>query len=95
VTETAPVSLHALVHGRVQNVGFRFFVHDLARTLGLSGFVRNLTDGSTVEVTAEGPRAQLETLLKQLHDGPPGARVARVDATWNTATGNYDRFSIR
>jgi acylphosphatase len=95
MSESSPVSLHALVHGRVQNVGFRFFVDDLARSYGLTGFVRNLSYGRTVEVTAEGQRTDLETLLKQLHEGPPGAHVERVDASWNQATGNYDRFSIR
>ena len=69
--------IHVRVTGRVQGVGFRWFVRERARRLGLSGWVRNLRDGS-VEVAAAGDAGQLELLLGELRRGPEGAAVADV-----------------
>ena len=85
----------AEVRGRVQGVGFRFFVQDEARRLGLGGYVRNLPDGRRVEGVAEGPRADLEVLLAALRRGPPDAYVERVSADWRPATGEFVGFGIR
>ena len=80
------VRLTALVSGRVQGVGFRYWTRDQARELGLRGSATNLRDGR-VEVVAEGPRAECENLLARL-GGPraPGAVLA-VDATWGDPQG--------
>ena len=67
-----------LVRGRVQGVGFRWFVARTARKLGLTGHARNLPDGS-VEVVASGEPAELERLAHKLAKGPPGAVVAGVE----------------
>ena len=88
-------TLRALVRGRVQGVGFRAFVVWRARELALDGFARNLSDGTTVEVIAEGPRASLETLLTSLKEGPPMSYVKSVDVTWGAATSAYDGFGVR
>jgi len=93
VTDEAPVSFRAVVRGRVQGVNFRGFVYTRARTLQLTGYVRNLPDGS-VEVVAEGKRAELEQLLRYLHGGPRGARVRRVDTEWREATGLSRAFDV-
>ena len=69
--------LHLRVTGVVQGVGFRWFVRERARRLGLAGWVRNLPDGS-VEVLAEGDQGQLDLLEGELKKGPQGARVAAV-----------------
>jgi acylphosphatase len=66
--------LHVRVSGIVQGVGFRWFVREKARRLGLNGWVRNLPDGS-VEVVAAGDDGQLELLKEELRRGPPGAVV--------------------
>lgn len=66
-----------LVSGRVQGVGFRWFVEREASTLGLSGWVRNREDGR-VEVMATGTREQLAALYRKLHEGPRAARVDEV-----------------
>ncbi|MBI4916300.1 MAG: acylphosphatase [Acidobacteria bacterium] len=66
-----------LVSGRVQGVGFRYFVAREAEALGVAGWVRNLPDGQ-VEVLAEGTDPQLSTLEGRLWQGPPHARVAAV-----------------
>ncbi len=81
-----------MIRGRTQGVGFRAFVRDHARSLGLTGIARNLSDGVTVEVIAEGPRDALELLLASLRQGPPMAYVERVDALWREATGGYAGF---
>lgn len=67
-----------VIHGRVQGVGFRWFVKHQADRLGLRGSVTNLRDGS-VEVVAEGAEASLQALLEALRRGPAGARVERVE----------------
>jgi acylphosphatase len=70
-------SLHVRVTGLVQGVGFRWYVRERARRLGLSGWVRNLRDG-TVEVLAAGDPAQIELLRAELLRGPSGASVEQL-----------------
>jgi acylphosphatase len=70
--------IHVLVRGRVQGVGFRWFVREAARELGLAGWVRNRPDG-TVEVAAEGNALMLGKLRDALRNGPPGAVITSVD----------------
>jgi len=86
--------LEAHVHGRVQGVGFRYFVLELANRLRLRGWVAN-DPGGAVSVLAEGPRDTLDALLEGLRDGPPAARVERVDSAWSPATGEFTRFGVR
>lgn len=86
--------LHATIEGRVQGVGFRAFVIDRAIALGLTGWVRNRWDRS-VEVVAEGSRADLDKLLLVLRRGPTAASVLRVDQDWEEPTGEFSRFSVR
>lgn len=62
------------VTGRVQGVWFRGWTVDVARSLGLSGWVRNRPDGS-VEILADGDTAALDALIHRCREGPPGARV--------------------
>jgi acylphosphatase len=64
--------------GRVQGVGFRYFVRHRALTLEIQGWVRNTPDGS-VEAEATGPEQALAALEAELWKGPPGARVDRVE----------------
>jgi acylphosphatase len=85
--------LHAIVHGDVQGVGFRYFVQRRAQQLGLRGWVRNNDDG-TVELVAEGTRRQLEDLKRALEEGPRLARVDRVETKWSEGTGKLDRFEL-
>ncbi len=76
----------ARVEGRVQGVGYRFFVQSRAEYLHLAGSVRNMPNQS-VRVEAEGPREALDALIEDLRTGPPGARVGRVDVEWLPPTG--------
>lgn len=86
--------LEATVHGRVQGVSFRHYTRLEAQRLHLTGWVANHADG-TVRTAAEGPEAALREFMVYLQQGPPMAHVARVDATWSAATGEFPQFSIR
>lgn len=85
----------AKVYGRVQGVFFRYFVKNVARNLGLKGYVRNLPRGDAVEVQSEGDKQQLEKLIEQLKIGPPGAWVNRVEIDWSGYSREFTDFSIR
>jgi acylphosphatase len=87
--------LYATVYGRVQGVYFRYFVRNVARKLGLKGYVRNLASGDAVEIKAEGEKPQLDRLLEELKTGPPGASIKRVETDWSEYTGQFDNFTIR
>jgi acylphosphatase len=82
------------VTGRVQGVGFRWWVRRRAEQLGLVGWVMNADDERSVEVVAEGPRTSLEQLERLLEVGPSGAQVESINAQRGPASGEYDRFGI-
>jgi acylphosphatase len=86
--------LHARVIGRVQGVGFRYFVMTSATELGLTGWVRNRRDGS-VEVLAEGAMDQLEKLVAVLKRGSRSSSVREVKSNIQIATGEYGSFHVR
>src|SRR3954451_25281461 len=86
--------LDATITGRVQGVGFRYFVLREAMALGGTGWVAN-TSGGAVRCVAEGPRGSLESLQERLHDGPPSADVEHVTVAWMPATGTFASFEIR
>jgi acylphosphatase len=88
------IRLYAVVEGRVQGVGFRYFVVEQAVALNLTGWVRNKWDGA-VEVTAEGKRETLERLLRKLQRGPCSAYVSRILEDWQPATGEFTDFRVR
>lgn len=85
--------LHAIIHGQVQGVSFRYYTQREAQSLDLTGWVANRPDG-TVEVVAEGPRPALAQFLLFLQRGPSQARVDRVDVEWLGATGRFTRFQV-
>jgi acylphosphatase len=82
-----------IVHGRVQGVGFRFFVQHVGSRLGLVGNVRNCPD-STVEILVEGTEGKIADLIKQVAKGPSLARVDRVDVIDIPIQGTYGTFSM-
>jgi acylphosphatase len=88
------VRLDATVSGRVQGVGFRYFVLREAMGLSLRGWVSNTMDGS-VRCVAEGPRDQLELLLDRLRVGPAAAIVEHTSEAWMPATGTLGPFEVR
>lgn len=74
-------TVRIVVTGRVQGVGFRFFVSDAARPLGVTGYARNMESRQHVEVVASGEEVQLAKLLDLVRVGPSGARVDNVEVT--------------
>ena len=86
--------IQASVDGRVQGVAFREYTRREALRLGLSGWVRNLPDGS-VELTFEGPATQTEALLSWLATGSPSSQVARVKYIELAPLGETGPFVIR
>lgn len=86
--------LHVTLRGRVQGVGFRYYVMENAIALDLTGWVRNRWDGS-VEVAAEGARPVLEQFLTVLKRGPRLANVNDAEVEWETASGEFSGFNAR
>jgi acylphosphatase len=82
-----------VITGRVQGVGFRWYVLQAARALGLSGEVRNRTDGAVV-VEAEGAREVLERLLETAREGPVMAMVTQMDVSWTEGAAQFRDFRI-
>ena len=86
-------AFYAVAQGKVQGVYYRAFVSRNAARLGVTGYVRNLPDNS-VEILAEGEKAQLEKLIEYLKQGPPGASVDDLELTWSAYTGQYRDFQV-
>lgn len=91
-TEDSSVRAHVTIRGLVQGVWFRASAADEARAIGLSGWVRNA--GDDVEAVFEGSRLRVEGMIAWCHDGPPRARVERVDVQWEAPEG-LSGFGIR
>lgn len=87
------IAIQARITGRVQGVSFRAWTHAQAQARGLVGWVQNEPDGA-VRACIEGPRAVVQEMLTTLHDGPPAARVDRVDST-DASPDGFETFEIR
>ncbi len=86
--------LRMVVSGRVQGVFFRSAAAAQARALGVTGYARNLDDG-TVEIVAEGARGALELLAAWGHHGPRSARVEEVRIEWSELLNEFSEFTVR
>jgi acylphosphatase len=84
----------ARVTGRVQGVGFRWWVRRQADTLELTGWVMNADEERAVELVAEGSPESLDELERRLWSGPDGARVEAVSTQRGPASGEFERFGI-
>ncbi len=85
--------IHVIVRGRVQGVFFRDHTRDKARSLNLSGWVRNRKDG-TVEAVIEGEALAVEKMFTWLHSGSPSSRVDDIQVTEEPPTGENSSFEI-
>jgi acylphosphatase len=86
------VTRHLAISGRVQGVGFRFYMERKARELGITGWVRNRRDGS-VESVVQGNPGAVETIIEWARRGPPSAVVAEVKVS--EGEGDFGRFEVR
>lgn len=93
MTSTEKQARRFLVRGRVQGVGFRWFVEREAHILGIAGWVRNKAD-SSVEVLAMGTREQLSGLRSRLREGPRAARVDDVEESEANPVSGLTTFRI-
>lgn len=82
------------VTGDVQGVGFRYHTRRIADRFGLSGWVKNMPDGS-VYIEAEGQWEVLERFVDWLHEGPARARVHHVEVDRTDRLKNFDGFDVR
>ena len=85
---------HVVIEGKVQGVFFRANVQQVARSLDLAGWVRNLPDGR-VEAVVEGVENNMAAMLDWCRQGPPYAVVRQVEVTEEPYSGDYRDFSIR
>lgn len=90
----AATRVHLVVTGRVQGVGFRYFVLRQAQALGLTGYVRNLSSAQ-VEIVAEGEAPALDRLVLATRQGPPGARVDNVQVSQQAPGRDFAGFEVR
>lgn len=93
LTEKITEARRFIVRGRVQGVGFRWFVEREAHILGIAGWVRNNHDGN-VEVLAQGTRDQLSGLHGRLREGPRAARVDAVEVADASPIAGLSTFRI-
>lgn len=85
---------HSIIKGFVQGVGYRKFVKKVAITHGLTGWVRNLPDGS-VEALLQGEKKKIEIVLKACKEGPFLAAVEEINTVWEKQKELFPAFSIR
>jgi len=86
--------MHVMITGLVQGVGFRYFVLRRAQAFGVTGWARNLFTGE-VEVVAQGDKASLEHLLREVRIGPRSAQVTDVKVAWDDTEERFNSFEIR
>lgn len=91
---TESVCVHVIISGRVQGVFFRMETQRTARHLGVTGWVRNLPNG-TVEAVFEGPRKQVDAMLNWCRQGPPSAKVDDLGIQQRPYGGEFKRFQVR
>ncbi|BFH74291.1 acylphosphatase [Sulfurisphaera javensis] len=84
--------MYVIVKGKVQGVGFRKWVQIHAVRLGIKGYAKNLEDGETVEIVAEGYEEALQKLLEYIRRGPPLAKVEHVEYRFLEYKGEFDSF---
>lgn len=90
---TAYKRIHVIIEGRVQGVYFRAFTRDEAIRLGLSGWVRNRSNGS-VEALVEGEKSGVEKMEQWFHQGSPNSIVEKVNLTEESPVGDSSTFEI-
>ena len=86
--------LHIVIEGIVQGVFYRASTIEESSKLGLTGWVKNCSDGR-VEAVFEGEIDKIEQIVEWCKKGPPEAVVSNVETAWERATGDYDSFTIK
>jgi len=84
---------HVFYSGHVQGVGFRYTAEDIAESLGLKGWVKNLSDGR-VEIIAEGDEKDLKDFLDKISRGQMTRYIKDADVSWEKATKEFESFEV-
>jgi len=84
---------HILYSGQVQGVGFRYTAQDIAMSLGLTGWVKNLEDGR-VEIVAEGKEKDLNEFLDKISKGQLSRYIKNAELSWEKPTMEFDNFDV-
>jgi acylphosphatase len=92
-SESSTTRVRILFSGRVQGVGFRYTVCQLASPLRVAGYVRNLANGD-VELVAEGTKQELRSLLDLIRDSQVGQFIRRENLNWSSPTNEFETFRI-
>ena len=87
------VRAHVFIEGRVQGISYRYWARKTAKSMGLTGWVRNLADGR-VEAVFEGTKGEVENMIEKCRKGPMLAGVKHLDVVWEEASGEFERFEI-
>lgn len=88
------VRAHLLLQGRVQGVNFRYYTMQEARSLGITGWVRNLWDGR-VEVLLDGDEDAVRQMIEWCQQGPPSAVVEHTEIAWEEPNAEFSNFRVR
>ena len=83
---------HIFIYGDVTGVGFRSWTKSKAEKLGLTGWVKNVSD--SVEAVLEGEKEKIDQMIKLCHEGPETSWVERVDEKWEEYIGEFEGFEI-
>ncbi len=84
---------HVFIHGDVVKVGFREWTRRQAKSLHLSGWVKN-TQTQEVEAVFEGEEENVKEMVDKCYDGPDVSWVEKVDVTWEEETGEFEGFEV-
>ncbi len=87
------LTVHGFVSGRVQGVGFRYFVKQQAQSENVCGYAKNLINGS-VEFLLQGDEQAVQKVIEKIHQGPSLSQVDDVDISTNTSAVNINNFTI-
>lgn len=87
------VRAHMYIHGNVQGIGYRYWMRSQARKLGLTGWVRNLSDGR-VEAMVDGSKDKVEEIIIKCKQGPMLAGIKHLDIIWEKTKGEFEDFTI-
>lgn len=85
--------IQAIITGRVQNVGFRYYAMQKAKSLGITGHVKNLPD-DCVEINAQGEKTLLEQFVRLLEEGPSSAAIKEVKVNWLIPGKKFEKFTV-
>ncbi len=91
---SAMKKIKTIIYGKVQGVGFRFFIQKSAQKYGIKGWVRNI-DNDKVEIVCLGEQKEMDKLLKNIKKGPEGARIKKIETMQTDEQIISDKFTIK